>query len=137
MKKFFVLIVLLIFASHTSFSQTPQDDEVFLFVQEVPSFPAGDEAMNEFLKKNIKYPELPKGAGKEGAMLASFIVEKNGTLSDVKIVKGMSDALNQEVIRVIKSMPPWIPGMQTGKRVRVEQHITLKFSAKGKLVSAE
>jgi protein TonB len=133
LKTFFFLFCL---TSFNSYSQN-KEEEVLLFVEDVPSFPAGDEAMNDFLKKNIKYPELPKGVPKEGALLASFVVEKNGTLTDVKVVKGMSEELNKEIVRVIKIMPPWIPGMQSGRRVRVEQHLTIKFSPKGKLIIAQ
>ncbi len=136
MKRPLLFLILILFSSVNVFSQE-KEDEVFLFVQDVPAFPAGDEAMNEFFKKNVKYPNIPKGAVKEGAILVSFIVEKDGSVSDIKVIKGMSDELNNEVIRSIKSMPPWIPGTQTGKRVRVEQHLTFKFSAKGKVVSVQ
>lgn len=136
MKRPLLFLTFILFSSLHVFSQE-KEEEVFLFVQDVPAFPAGDEAMNAFFKKNVKYPNLPKSAVKEGALLASFIVEKDGLVSDVKVIKGMSDELNNEIIRVIKTMPPWIPGTQNGKRVRVEQHLTFKFSPKGKVVSVQ
>lgn len=133
---FLLLSIVFGVCSAEAFSQS-KEEEVFSYVQDEPAFPAGDEAMFEFLRDNIRYPKLPKDKKQEGALVIYFIVEKNGLLSDVKIIKGMSDELNNEVVRVAKTMPPWVPGMQNGKRVRVEKHLTLKFSSKGKLLEAK
>lgn len=102
--------------------------EVFTMVDTPPFFPGGDDARIQFLSENINYPDSARIKGIEGTVLATFVVERDGTLSDVKILKGIGGGCDEEVLRVIKAMPRWNPGIQRGKPVRVQFNMPLKFS---------
>ena len=97
-------------------------------VQQMPSFPGGEKNLFKFLKNNTNYPELSRQRGTQGKVIASFVVEKDGSISDIKILKGVDQYIDQESIKVIKAMPKWKPGKQMGKKVRVRQILPLKFT---------
>ncbi len=97
-------------------------------VQQMPSFPGGEINLFKFLKNNTNYPELSRQRGTQGKVIASFVVEKDGSISDIKILKGVDQYIDQESIKVIKAMPKWKPGKQMGKKVRVRQILPLKFT---------
>ena len=100
--------------------ETPKDDsEVFVVVEEQPLFPGGNAAMMKFLGDNIKYPVEAQEKGLEGRVILNFVVEKDGALTDIQIVRGVDPLLDNEAARVIKSMPNWEPGKQRGEVVRV------------------
>ncbi len=106
---------------------TPADeeetDDVWFVVEEPCEFPGGMDELMKFLSKNIEYPEIAQGNGIQGRVIVSFVVEKDGKPSQVKVVRGVDPALDKEAVRVIKSMPAWKPGKQHGKAVR--QRFTL------------
>ena len=97
-------------------------------VQQMPSFPGGEKNLFKFLKNNTDYPEISRQNGRQGKVIASFVVEKDGSISDIKILKGVDQYIDQESIKVIKAMPKWKPGKQMGKKVRVRQILPLKFT---------
>jgi periplasmic protein TonB len=112
--------------------ETPenQTDEPFIIVQKMPEFPGGVSAMNEFLKRNIKYPQLAKEIGITGTVFISFIVEKDGTLSSQTILKGIGGGCDEEALRVIRMMPKWEPGKQREVPVRVLFNLPVRFTLK-------
>jgi periplasmic protein TonB len=121
--------VLFIYAPSV-FSQTdnhPQDT-VLIIVEQMPAFPGGEEALYKFLSTNIKYPTVAKETGISGTVVISFIVEKNGEISNARVIKGIGGGCDDEALRVIKSMPNWSPGKQLGKPVRVQFNLPVKFS---------
>ncbi|MDY0216638.1 MAG: energy transducer TonB [Bacteroidales bacterium] len=138
-----ILLLLFIGCFSFSFSQIDEDFEivptirvsdqvsdsnaVYTVVEQLPDFPGGNEARMQFLNKHIKYPESAKEDGIQGTVYATFIVEKDGSLSDIKILRGLSSEINAEVIRVIELFPKWIPGKQNGKIVRVQYSIPFRF----------
>lgn len=132
---FFMLIASLNVTSQVSSNDTNDiiynsyigDDENFLYVDVMPKFPGGDEALNNFLRNNIQYPSITKEMGVQGKVFASFIVEKDGTVSNQQIVKGFNDDCNKEVIRVLKMMPKWQPGSLKEKAVRVRFNLPVSF----------
>ena len=81
----------------------------------------------KYLSENIKYPEMAKQKNTQGKVLVTFVVEKNGSISDVKVAKGIGDGCDEEAVRVISAMPKWKPGMQNGKKVRVSFAIPISF----------
>ena len=101
--------------------------DVFTVVEENPQFPDGDEARMVFLQKNIKYPKSARKKGVQGVVYVTFIVEKDGSLSNIKILRGIHPDCDNEVIRVVKLFPKWIPGKQKGKTVRVQFNMPVKF----------
>ncbi|AYL98680.1 M56 family metallopeptidase [Mucilaginibacter celer] len=108
---------------------TPADTtEVFTAVENVPEFPGGIEAFGKFLGSNIRYPATAREQKIQGRVIITFIVEKNGALSNEKIVRGITDDLNNEALRVIALSPKWKPGIQNGRPVRVQYSVPINFS---------
>jgi periplasmic protein TonB len=103
-------------------------DSVYIFVQEMPEFPGGLKAMYKFMGDNIKYPQISAKAGSQGQAYVNFTIEKNGMITDVKILGGSADKIcKKEATRVVESMPKWKPGEQGGKRVRVSYTLPVRF----------
>ena len=98
---------------------TTTDDKVYEVCEQMPIFEGGDAALLKYLRENLKYPDNTKDRGVQGRLVIGFIVEKDGSLTDVKVLRPVDIDLDAEVLRVIKGMPKWIPGRQNGKRVRV------------------
>ena len=96
-------------------------------VEEMPEYPGGPEALSKYLSENIKYPEEAEEKGIEGRVIITFIVEKDGSISEVEVVNHVNPLLDNEAVRVIKSMQRWIPGKQNGKTVRVKYTVPVTF----------
>ncbi len=107
------------------------DDKAFEVVEKMPEFPGGDKALLEFLSKNIKYPVEAQKKDLQGRVVVSFVVEKDGSLSDVKTAKSVDPLLDEEAMRVVKSMPKWLPGRQKGKAVRVKFNVPISYQLNG------
>ena len=101
--------------------------KVFDVVEQMPSFPGGDAALMSFLNKNIKYPVIAEENGIQGRVVATFVVERDGSITDVKVIKSVDPSLDKEAVRVLKSMPKWIPGKQNGQAVRVKYTVPVTF----------
>ena len=101
--------------------------KVFDVVEQMPSFPGGDAALMSFLNKNIKYPVIAEENGIQGRVVATFVVERDGSITDVKVIKSVDPSLDKEAVRVLKLMPKWIPGKQSGKAVRVKYTVPVTF----------
>ena len=113
----------------------PSDDdeevveaEIFTVVESMPSFPGGMGELMKFLGKNINYPTLAKESGIQGRVFINFVVEPNGSISNVKVLRGIGGGCDEEAVRVVKSMPKWSPGKQRGKPVRVSYNLPVKFT---------
>ena len=104
-----------------------QSDKVFEVVDEMPSFPGGQSALFDFMAKNIKYPEVAEDNGIQGRVLVTFIVKKDGSLSDVRVAKSVDPSLDKEAVRIIKSMPKWNPGTHKGMYVNVKFTLPVTF----------
>lgn len=107
--------------------QAPVEEEILDFVEVEPSFPGGPAAMTEWIMNEVQYPELAREMGEQGIVYVKFVVNKNGSIEQVSIRKGVSDALDAEAKRVVKKMPKWIPGEQAGKPVRVNFTLPIHF----------
>jgi TonB family protein len=103
------------------------EDVVFTVVEKMPSFKGGAEAFADYFKSNVKYPEEARKNKIEGTSFVSFIVEKNGSITHVELIRGFNEACDQEALRVVKAMPAWNPGMQRGENVRVKFNVPVKF----------
>ncbi|NND94856.1 MAG: energy transducer TonB [Flavobacteriales bacterium] len=103
------------------------EEEIFTIVETMPSFPGGEKAMFEYLGKNTKYPTLAKESGIQGMVVLTFVVEKNGEITDVKVLRGIGGGCDEEAIRVVKNMPKWSPGKQRGKPVKVQYNLPYRF----------
>ena len=96
-------------------------------VESMPSFPGGPSALFEYLARNIMYPVVAEENGIQGRVIVTFIVEKDGSITDVRVIKPVDPSLDKEAMRVIKSMPRWIPGIQKGVPVRVKYTVPVTF----------
>ena len=103
------------------------EDFIFPVVEEMPSFPEGDEAMRKFIRENMQYPAVARELHIQGRVTLQFVVEKDGSLTDIIVVRGVDPALDREAIRLVESMPKWIPGKQQGKEVRVQFILPITF----------
>ena len=109
--------------------EPPKEEEtkVFDVVEVMPSFPGGQVALFEWLSKNIKYPVVAEENGVQGRVIVTFVVERNGSITDVQVVKSVDPSLDKEAVRVVKAMPHWIPGKQNGSAVRVKFTVPVTF----------
>ena len=103
------------------------DNRVHDVVEQMPQFPGGDAALVQFLSSNIVYPPVAEENGIQGRVVCSFVVERNGSISDVRVVKSVDPSLDKEAVRVLKSMPRWSPGKQSGSPVRVKYTVPVTF----------
>lgn len=103
------------------------EPKIFRRVEEMPSFPGGKKAMYEFLYSNLEFPEYAKETGIEGTVYVRFVVSESGKITSIKIVRGLSEGIDKEVIRVIKKMPVWNPGKQNGHPVNVQFTLPVVF----------
>lgn len=110
-------------------NEEPDYNEVNEFdrVDEKPTFPGGESAMKSFLRSNIKYPIVAQENGEQGCVFVQFIIEKDGSISDVKISRSDAPSLDEEAMRVIKAMPKWNPGKLNGIPVRVKNEVPVVF----------
>lgn len=100
---------------------------VYKEVDNMPEFKGGTEAMYVHLGNELQYPEAAKERGEEGKVMMAFVVDENGKVRDVEVVKGLSEDLNTEAIAAIKSMPDWTPGSHGGENVAVQMHLPIVF----------
>lgn len=109
--------------------EPPKEEEqkVFDVVEQMPTFPGGPNALFEYLSKNIKYPAIAEENGVQGRVIVTFVVERDGSITDVKVAKSVDPALDKEAQRVVRSMPHWIPGKQNGSAVRVKYTVPVTF----------
>ncbi|MEG0795874.1 MAG: energy transducer TonB [Odoribacter sp.] len=101
------------------------ETEVFVVVEDMPSFPLGN--VQKWISKNVKYPVLAAENGIQGKVYIQFVIEKDGSITDVKVIRGVDASLDKEASRVIQSMPKWKPGKQRGKPVRVSYTLPINF----------
>ena len=92
-----------------------------------PTFPGGEEAMNKFISENTKYPDNPKEMGVEGVVSVGFLVEKDGSLKNLKVLKFVDPDLEKEALRVVGSMPPWIPAEKDGAAIEAPAKVDVPF----------
>lgn len=122
-----LMMLVLLFSFMTSTAQTKKNDMLFSVVEVMPQYPGGQIAMMKYIMENMKYPEQAMKEGIQGRVTVRFIVEKDGSISDVKPVLSVHPLLNKEAVRVVKSMPKWSPGKHNGKPVRVRFNLPVMF----------
>ena len=125
---FAALIMVFAFSLNVNAQVEVFDDSepIFVVAEESPEFPGGDTALHDFLVRNIKYPNT-EGDWK-GKIFLSFIIEKDGSLTNIKVIRGLSAQFDEEAIRVVKLMPKWTPAKQRGKAVRQQFTLPVSFA---------
>lgn len=107
--------------------EEPEEQTIFEVVEQMPDFPGGMGALMQFLSKNIKYPTIAQENGTQGRVIVQFVVNRDGSIVDPRVVKSVDPYLDKEALRVIGTMPKWKPGMQRGKPVRVKYTVPVMF----------
>ncbi len=109
------------------------EEPIFLSdkIDKMPEFPGGDQGRLQFLINNIKYPKEAREKGDQGTVYCTFVVEKDGSLTDFIILRGVSESLDKEVLRVLSLSPKWNPGVLAGENVRVQFNMPVKFTLVG------
>lgn len=129
MKKWFVLFFCLMtlgVAAQQLPEYSPSRDDTFIVVDQMPEYPGGNEALQEYISLNLKYPALKEVSGK---VFVSFVVDKKGKVTDVRVKNEVDAALAKEAIRLVKAMPFWTPGKLEGKPVNVQMNLPIYFKA--------
>ena len=106
------------------------NENVFEVVDQMPSFPGGTAALMQWLSNHIKYPKEAEDEEVQGRVICTFVVEKDGSISNVRVVRSVAPSLDKEAVRVLKAMPKWIPGMHKGESVRVKYLTPVTFRYK-------
>ena len=107
-----------------------KNQQVFDVVEKMPEYPGGQAALFEYLSKNVKYPADAEKKKIEGRVLVTFVVNTDGSITDIEVVRKAFPSLDAEAVRVISGMPKWIPGEQKGQKVRVKYTVPLNFRLK-------
>ena len=107
--------------------EEPEEQQIFQVVEEMPEFPGGMAECLKFIGKNIKYPTIAQENGTQGRVIVQFVVNRDGSIVDAKVVRSVDPYLDKEALRVINTMPKWKPGMQRGKPVRVKFTVPVMF----------
>jgi protein TonB len=102
-------------------------DEIFDVVENSPEFPGGMQAWNEYLRKNLKYPTQARRMGIEGTVYVVFVVNTDGSVQDVELLRGIGGGCDEEALRVVSGAPKWSPGKQRGRPVRVRMRLPIRF----------
>ena len=120
-------ILLMVNTNAMAQNKKKANDKVLEKAEVMPEYPGGDQAMMDFVAKNVQYPQEARDKEISGRVLVSFIVEKDGSIADVKVVKGIGGGCDEEAVRVVKAMPKWKPGKDKGKPVRVSYMMPFTF----------
>lgn len=104
-----------------------EESEVFIIVEDMPEFPGGELALRKWIGNNIKYPVIAAENGIQGKVYVTFVVDKDGSISNARIARGVDPSLDQEALRVVNNLPKWKPGKQRGKPVRVSYTVPINF----------
>lgn len=104
-----------------------EETQVFSVVESMPQFPGSDAALFIYLGENIKYPKMALESGIQGKVFVTFVVEKDGNISSVRVLRGIGGGCDEEAIRVVQNMPQWIPGRQRNIPVRVQFNLPIRF----------
>lgn len=134
MKKFIIMALMALFGLTTVSAQktvvAKKNQQVFDVVEKMPEYPGGQAALFEYLSKNVKYPADAEKKKVEGRVLVTFVVNTDGSITDIEVVRKAFPSLDAEAVRVISGMPKWIPGEQKGQKVRVKYTVPLNFRLK-------
>ena len=118
-----------------NFDEAVEDEDrpgVYMIVEQMPEFPGGDKSLFQFIADNTKYPADAKEKGIKGRVFVNFIVEPDGSVSDIRVLRGIGGGCDEEAVRVVESMPKWKPGMQNGEVVRVSYNVPVNFRLEDK-----
>jgi protein TonB len=123
----FLLSLILLLPCFLIAQTTVEEAKIFTFVEQMPEFPGGDKGLIQFLQKKIKYPKRDRDLDIEGKVIIRFVVNENGKVTDVHVLRSAEHDLDEEAVRVVKQMPKFKPGKQQGKAVKVYYNVPIVF----------
>ncbi|MDN5284733.1 MAG: TonB family protein [Mucilaginibacter sp.] len=103
-------------------------NQIFTSVEQIPEFPGGLDKFGAYLSKSIRYPAVARENGTQGRVIVTFVVERDGSLTDIKVTRGIGSGCDEEAVRVLKNSPKWKPGIQNGRPVRVQYSVPISFT---------
>ena len=109
-------------------NKSVDDQDVFTIVEEMPEYPGGEPARIKFLQDNVNYPPLAQKRGIQGTVYITFVIDEKGNVINAKVLRGVGGGLDEEALRVVKKMPKWKPGKQSGKKVKVQFNMPIRFT---------
>ncbi|MBC3786792.1 energy transducer TonB [Spirosoma utsteinense] len=115
-------------ADEKALEVAPRTEDVFVAVEQEPQYPGGLDALRTFLSRSLNYPRAAASAGVSGKVFLSFVVNTDGSLTDIQVLKGIGFGCDEEAVRVIRKMPNWRPGKQSGRAVRVKYNLPISFT---------
>lgn len=127
MKRFFSVICFFFMMALPMNAQSESSTKVYYEVDEMPSFPGGLNGLMTFLVQNMVYPVTAQENGVQGRVTVSFVVETDGSITDVEVARSVDPFLDREAMRIVKAMPKWTPGKKDGKPVRVKYTVPVVF----------
>lgn len=127
LKKTLILVGIMLFTLSASAQTSNTDTKVYEIVEDMPEFPGGNNGLMQYLGNNVKYPVVAQDNGIQGRVIVGFVVEPDGTLSNVHVLHSVDPSLDKEAMRVVKRMPKWKPGKLNGKAVRVQYLVPCVF----------
>lgn len=107
------------------------DSAIFLVVESMPAFPGGEDSLASYLERNLRYPDEARESGIQGNVYVTFVVNRDGSIADARLLRGIGGGCNEEALRLINAMPKWTPGTQRGQPVRVQYNLPIKFTLSG------
>lgn len=108
--------------------EVEEEPQVFFIVEDMPEFPGGEGALRNYIAENVRYPEMAKENDIQGTVYVRFVVDTDGSVKNVEVLRGPDPLLNKEAVRVVQSLPKWKPGKQRGKAVKVSHSVPIKFA---------
>lgn len=105
-----------------------EEQTIFTVVEESAMFPGGQEELMKYISENLRYPQQAREEGTQGLVYVTFVVEKDGSLTDIRILRDLGNGCGEEAVRIVKTMPKWIPAKQRGKEVRMQYNLPVKFT---------
>jgi protein TonB len=108
-------------------TKVEKNDKILEFVDQMPEFPGGEEGLFDYIQKNLKYPQQAVDSNTTGRVTINFVVNADGSITDVKLARGIGNGCDEEAIKVVKGLPRWNPGKRNGKKVRVAYSLPITF----------
>lgn len=130
-KLLFFLVALMVASVSVAQSQENPEKRVFDVVEKMPEFPGGSAGLMKWLSDNVKYPAKAEESGIQGRVVCTFVIERDGSVTDVRVARSIDPLLDNEAVRVLSKMPKWNPGTQGGKPVRVKYTVPVTFRLAG------
>ncbi|TAF67232.1 MAG: energy transducer TonB [Cytophagales bacterium] len=121
------ILILFLFIVGAPLTSKAQKEDIYLVVEDPPEFPGGLENFYKYVQKELQYPAEARNMGLKGTVTVQFVVDKDGSITDVEVLKGIGGGFDEEAIRVIKASPKWNPGKQRGQYVKVRMYLPISI----------